>query len=220
MDKTKLQTLKGFRDFLPGKKSCGNTFLYVDGTNLLAGLVDLFGYKNVPSFSDTLKQIEKYIKINNTYFYTSYTSSKNVRSIKVKKQIGLEINYFRDVRKVNNLIFYQGYRSPTSKKEKGVDVHLTVDMVRDAFLNKYDKAVIFSGDADFEYCIEVVRNLGIPIFSFFLPNRFSPAIAYRCLLPRILNYKNAFNKSALKNAIRKLEIVSIKKTSLKKSEVG
>lgn len=184
------------------------TFLYIDGTNLLAGLVDIFGYKNLPSFGSILKEIYKYHRVDRIFFYASYTPSKNVRNIKVKKQIGLEIEFFRDVRKQENLTFYKGYRSPSSKKEKGVDVHLATDMVKDAFLKKYSKAVILSGDADFEYCVEIVRNLGLPVYAFFLPNRFSLAIAYKTLNPKILNYKQSF-KNILRKRIKKLDIVKI-----------
>ena len=184
------------------------TFLYIDGTNLLAGLVEIFGYNNIPSFDSILKEIRKYYKIDKIYFYASYTPSKNVRRKSIKKQIGLEIEFFKEVREQKDLTFYKGYRSPTSKKEKGVDVHLAVDMVKDAFLKKFDRAIIFSGDADFEYSVEIVRNSGLPVYAFFLPNRFSLAIAYKTLSPKILDYNQCF-KEILRKRIKKLEIVKI-----------
>lgn len=174
------------------------TFLYIDGTNLLAGLIDIFGYAKVPTFLSILKEIEKYYKCSQIFFYASYTSSKGLSKLskdkqrKIKKQIGLEIRYFKKVRNVKNLVFYQGYRSPTSKKEKGVDVHLAVDMVKDAFLKNCDQSIIFSGDADFEYSVEILRELNIPINAFFIPNRFSLAIAFKCVIPTVLNYNNLF----------------------------
>lgn len=187
----------------------GKTFLYIDGTNLLAGLIDIFGYRKIPKFSSIIRRVNKYQKVDQIFFYASYTSSKGVKNLKIKKQIGLEIEFFKGVRKHKNLIFYQGYRSPTSKKEKGVDVHLAVDMVKDAFLNKLSKAIIFSGDADFEYSVEILRLLKIPVFSFFLPNRFSLAIAYKTIKPRVLDYKGLFKKVKLKKNIDKLEIIKI-----------
>lgn len=195
--------------------------LYIDGTNLLAGLIDLFGFRNIPSFSSILKEIEKYHKIDKIYFYASYTPSKNIRNAKIKKQIGTEIEFFREARLQKNLIFYQGYRSRTSKKEKGVDVHLAVDMVRDAFLKKYAKAIIFSGDADLEYPVEIARTQGFPVYAFFLPNRFSLAIAYKALSPKVLDYRQCFKKTEFHQKIRKLEIVNINKpTSLAKKDLA
>ena len=192
--------------------SNNKTYLYIDGTNLLAGLIDIFGYSKVPSFSSILKEVKKCYKFNQVYFYASYTSSKGISKLskekqkKVKKQIGLEIKYFKKVRNVKNLVFYQGYRSSTSKKEKGVDVHLAVDMVKDAFLKNCDEAIIFSGDADFEYPVETLRDLNIPIFAVFIPNRFSLAIAYKCIIPTVLNYNNLFVN---KRKINKLKIIEI-----------
>lgn len=186
------------------------TNLYVDGTNLLAGLVEIFGYKKVPSFSSIVKEINKYHKVNRIYFYASYTPAKNIRSTKIKNQIGLEIKFFKEARGLKNLTFYQGYRSPTSKKEKGVDVHLAVDMVKDAFLEKYQQAIIFSGDADLTYPIEVVINLGLPVSAFFLPNRFSLGIAYKALSPRVLDFKGLFRKYWPTKKIKKLIVVKIR----------
>lgn len=192
--------------------SSNKTYLYIDGTNLLAGLVDLFGFEKVPTFSSILKIINKYYKYNQIFFYASYTSSKGMTKLpiekqkKVRKQIGLEIKYFKKVRNTKNLVFYQGYRSPTSKKEKGVDVHLAVDMVKNAFLKNCSRAIIFSGDADFEYSVEILRELNIPVYAIFIPNRFSLAIAYKCMTPIVLNYNNLF---VSKRKINKLRIIKI-----------
>jgi len=186
--------------------------MYVDGTNLLAGLVEIFGYKQVPSFSSILKEINNYFKIDRIYFYASYTPAKNIKSQKIRKQIGLEINFFKEVRQLKNLIFYQGYRSPTSKKEKGVDVHLAVDMVKDAFLNTYSKAIIFTGDADLIYPIEAVRSiLKKQVFSVFVPTRFSLEISYRTNGSLMLNYKQAFDKNKYRKLPARINFISIKK---------
>lgn len=206
----KLQTLKGFRDFLPKKSRSGKTFLYTDGTNLLAGLAEIFGIKKVPKFQDILKEIYKLYKIDQIYFYASYTSSKYIKSKKIREYIKLERDFFNQVKNTNNLTFYKGYRSPSSKKEKGVDVHLAVDIVKDAFLKRFSQAVIFSGDADLAYSVEIVRNLGMRIYALFLPNRFSLAVAYQAISPAILDYKKVFKTYKLKKRIRKLKIVEIK----------
>lgn len=192
--------------------SNNKTYLYIDGTNLLAGLIDIFGFGKVPSFASILKIVKKYYKYNQIFFYASYTSPKGITKLsiekqkKVKKQIGLEIKYFKKVRNTKKLTFYQGYRSPTSKKEKGVDVHLAVDMVKDAFLNNCSQAIIISGDADFEYPVEILKELKIPVYAVFIPNRFSLAIAYKCIIPTVLNYKSSF---ITKRKINKLRVIKI-----------
>ncbi|MBI5358855.1 hypothetical protein HZB69_04490 [Candidatus Amesbacteria bacterium] len=61
-----IQALKGLK-----------TNLYIDGTNLFVGLVDLFGLKNLPKFSSILKEINKIIKVDQIFFYASYTPPSN-----------------------------------------------------------------------------------------------------------------------------------------------
>lgn len=195
--------------------------LYVDGTNLLTGLVEIFGYEKIPTFSSIVKEINRYFKTDRIYFYASYTPVKSVSSKNIKKQIGLEIKFFKEARQLKSLVFYQGYRSPTSKKEKGVDVHLAVDMVKDAYLGTYSKAIIFTGDADLIYPIEVIRGiLKKQVFSVFIPTRFSLEISYRTNRSLVLNYKQAFNKTKYRKLPTRINFVSIKKAPPKKGGVG
>lgn len=44
-------------------------------------------------------------------------------------------------------------------KEKGVDVSLVVDMVKFAYQNRYDVALLATGDADFTPAVELVQEL-------------------------------------------------------------
>ncbi len=192
------------------KSTAKTTNLYVDGTNLLAGLIEIFGYTKVPSFSSILKTINQYYKINRVYFYASFTPRKNVRKSKIKQQIFLEKKFFDQVKQVKNVTFYKGYRSPTSKKEKGVDVHLAVDIVKHAFFGQYQQAVIFTGDADLAYPVEIVKQLKLAVFAIFLPNRLSLAIAYQALSPIVINYKGLFRKYTPTKKINKLKVIEIK----------
>ena len=121
------------------RKNNKKTFLYIDGTNLLAGLIDIFGFDKVPSFKSIVSDFRELYKFDKIYFYASYTPStaKNLKVLKIKRQIKEELVFFNDVLKTPNLVFYKGYRSPTSGKEKGVDVHLAVDLTKDAFQKKF-----------------------------------------------------------------------------------
>ncbi|MFH0904415.1 MAG: NYN domain-containing protein, partial [Methanobacteriota archaeon] len=44
--------------------------------------------------------------------------------------------------------------------EKGVDIYLAVDMLRYAFDDTYDTAILVSGDGDFASAVSAVRDLG------------------------------------------------------------
>ena len=44
-------------------------------------------------------------------------------------------------------------------KEKGIDVLIATDMIRDAFQNRWDVALLFTGDADFVPAVNLVQTL-------------------------------------------------------------
>ena len=190
------QTLKGSK-----------TNLYIDGTNLFVGLVELFGFKNFPKFSAILKDINEVIKIDRIFFYASYTLPTNK---KYKDSIATEVKFYKQVRETPNLTFYKGHRSPTSGKEKGVDVHLAIDITKDAFQRKYNQAVIMTGDADLVYAIEIAKSQNIPVHAIFLPNRFSRGIAHTANTATILNYNNQFKAFQPEKFPKQLKIVTTK----------
>jgi uncharacterized LabA/DUF88 family protein len=51
---------------------------------------------------------------------------------------------------------------------KGDDIHLAIDMIMDATKNKYDKAVLISGDGDFAPLVRSIKTLKkeIEIYTF------------------------------------------------------
>jgi uncharacterized LabA/DUF88 family protein len=44
--------------------------------------------------------------------------------------------------------------------EKGIDVMLATDLLHFAWINLYDIAVLVSGDSDFAYALQAVKNMG------------------------------------------------------------
>lgn len=189
------------------------THLYVDGTNVFVGLVELFGLKRLPSFASILSDIKKLFNINTIFFYASYTVPTNKR---YQESIGAEVKFYRQVRSTPNLNFYRGHRSPTSGKEKGVDVHLAVDIVKHCFQNKCTDVVIFSGDADLSYPLEVAREFGKKTRAVFLPNRFSLGISHRVSSSFILNYRNRF-RALRKDLPKSLKVIKIKDPARKRT---
>ena len=179
----------------------GLTYLYIDGTNLFAGLYDLFGGK-MPRFADILKQIRKLFAIDKIFFYATYLGPKEKMDHKYKSLITQEAKFYREVKETKNIIFYKGHRSPTSGREKGVDVHLCADIFKDAIYKKYKQSLIMSGDADLSYPVELITEKHIPVHAVFLSNRFSLSISIAATSTTILNCKNSFPKSYFK-AIRK-----------------
>ncbi|MCW5867452.1 MAG: NYN domain-containing protein [Candidatus Eremiobacteraeota bacterium] len=65
--------------------------------------------------------------------------------------------------KLRPIVFH---KQKKDAKAKGVDITLTRDLLTQAFLDNYDLAVLFSGDADFVPVIEEVRRLGKSVILF------------------------------------------------------
>ncbi|MBM3205548.1 NYN domain-containing protein [Candidatus Shapirobacteria bacterium] len=137
------------------------TYLFIDGTNLYASQYELFGPRRYLNFSKFIKEVEKKIKVkfNKIYFYASYSPKPKRLSKKQKLYLKNEGLFYRSVRETENVVFFKGYRSKTSGKEKEVDVKLAVDIVDFAHRNKYQSLYLFSGDADFLQALFAVEPL-------------------------------------------------------------
>ena len=148
-------------------------YLFVDGSNLYAGQYELFGPKKYLDFGKLIEQIEEKleIKFSRTHFYASYSPKQTTLTTKVKNYLKNEALFYANAKKLKNLIFFKGYRSPTSQKEKEVDVKLAVDIVDYAHLNLYDELFLFSGDADFTQAINVAVRLKKKISILAIQNR-------------------------------------------------
>lgn len=156
------------------------TYLFVDGTNLYAAQYEIFGPKKYLNFSKFIKEAEKKIKarFNKIYFYASYSPKPKRLTRKRKLYLKNEALFYRNVRKTKNVIFFKGYRSKTSGKEKEVDVKLAVDIVNLAHLRKYESLYLFSGDADFMHALKITENLGKRISILALENRIPNRLSY------------------------------------------
>jgi uncharacterized LabA/DUF88 family protein len=65
-------------------------------------------------------------------------------------------------------------------KEKGIDVMLFIDMIKNAFQDKYDVALLFSGDADFVPAVELVQNLKKEVINIHLYSGSSAELRLKC----------------------------------------
>ena len=60
-----------------------------------------------------------------------------------------------------------------SQKEKGIDVWIAIDMVKEAIDNKVDCVVLISGDADFVPAFNLIKEIGKEVLSSFVPRGYS-----------------------------------------------
>lgn len=126
-------------------------YLFVDGSNLYAGQYALFGPDDYLDFKLLIKVLEKKLDItfDKIYFYASYSPLPQKPTQREKEYLKNEAFFYKSVKETRNVEFFKGYRSPTSGKEKEVDVKLTADLISYTFLDRFNVAYLLTGDADF-----------------------------------------------------------------------
>jgi uncharacterized LabA/DUF88 family protein len=169
---------------MPLKKS----FLFIDGSNTYHGLKENGIYKTF-TYKWLYEELSKKFDIKKVFFYDAMKSfriepaqyseqqrfheklrkeipilSLNTRKLRYPN-IDKRIEQAREAAafcdkcnpKVEMFLKEAGLRKLS--KEKGVDVMLVVDMVRGAFQDKFETAILLTGDADFIPAVEFVQFL-------------------------------------------------------------
>lgn len=149
------------------------TYLFIDGTNLYAGQYELYGPGKYLHFGKFIKNIKKELNVHfdRIYFYASFSPKPKRPSEKQKLFLKNEAFFYKSVKQTPRVIFFKGYRSKTSGKEKEVDVKLAVDIVDFAHRNDYNQLFLMSGDADFMEALFTVRKLNKKINVLCLENK-------------------------------------------------
>jgi uncharacterized LabA/DUF88 family protein len=140
--------------------------IFIDGSNLYFSVKRAFGITKV-DFHKLLEFLRQGRKLLRAYFYiTSVPDQKDKEEARKQQKF---LNFLRNVPYLE--IKYGRLEKRETKcnacgvksvcwVEKGVDVNLAVDMVRMAYQNSYDTAIIVSGDGDFSSAVEAVKNAG------------------------------------------------------------
>ena len=105
------------------------------------------------------------------YAYTGeFTDNVVSKAMKYNKEFGKELEAKREAQKrlfkrMSRFNLFELKTLPLRYEngklfQKGVDVHLAVDLVSHAFRNNYDIAVVCSGDVDMLESFKIVKSLG------------------------------------------------------------
>lgn len=126
-------------------------YLFIDGTNFYAGQFALFGPQKYIIFSEFIKSLEELINKNfdKILFYCSYSPRSKKPTKREKEYLRNEFLFYGSVKKTQKVVFFRGYRSKRSGKEKGVDVKLASDLISLSITGKYHEGFLLTGDADF-----------------------------------------------------------------------
>jgi uncharacterized LabA/DUF88 family protein len=185
-------------------------YLFIDGTNLYAAQYELFGPQKYLDFVKFIREIEKEIKVDfdKIYFYASYSPKPKKPTKKEKLYLKNEALFYRSVKKTKkNVIFFKGYRSKTSGKEKEVDVKLAVDITDFAHRRMFNHLFLLSGDADFMSALEKIKLLKINTEILCMENKimFKGVLFYKTTIISFTGRKIFLKKIRKKPKIIKLE---------------
>ena len=78
------------------------------------------------------------------------------------------------------------------QKEKGIDVWIAIDMVKESIKEKIDCAVLISGDADFVPAFNLIKEVKKDVLSCFIPNGYSNELRQK--FPYMLLSREMLNK--------------------------
>ncbi|HBS85802.1 MAG: hypothetical protein A2W91_13125 [Bacteroidetes bacterium GWF2_38_335] len=159
-----------------------NVIVYVDGFNLYFGLKSK-GWKKyywtdlVRLSNNLLKSDQKLIK---TKYFTSFVSSPPDKSKRQKTYIEAlesldDIEIFYGKYQSNNIICPNCKYKMIKPNEKMTDVNIAVEILKDAFENRFETALLISADSDLAAPIKTIRNLfaNKQVILAFPPDRFS-----------------------------------------------
>ena len=82
--------------------------------------------------------------------------------------------------------------SDHSQKEKGIDVWIAIDMVKEAIKDNIDCVVLISGDADFVPAFSLIKELGKDVLSCSVPRGYSNELRQK--FPYLILNKEKLNK--------------------------
>ncbi len=154
------------------KESSKRVSIYIDGANFYYGLKTIN-----QRYSDVFFDFEKFVKeiVGENKLVTIYYYNAPLKENFNKYVYWNQMKFFARLRKIPKCkvaLCKRQKRVDRDEKEyyiiKGDDIYLSLDMLRDACKDKYDKAILISGDGDFTQLVNYVRkeNKEVGIYAF------------------------------------------------------
>jgi len=170
--------------------------IFIDGSNLYNNLKE---YKIKVKFEDILKKLENKRKVKDIFYYTALLD-KDYNPEGYKKH-----NKFLDkIKIIPNFIIRLCNLRKTILKDgtiqfdiKGDDIYLATDLIKGAYENLYDIAIIVSGDEDFIPAIKVVQTNSKKVINAFFPKSSSYLLRKTC--NGSINLKKALSEKSSPN---------------------
>ena len=157
--------------------------VFIDGSNQYHITKDMFSDKSLRSFS-----FEKFIgeivdgrELIRVYYYTAPLDRKKDEKTYIKQQ-----KFFEKLRNISNfsLVLCRMQKLKIDGKiiyqVKEDDIHLAVDMVKLAYNDAYDAAILVSSDGDFVPAIQAVKEIGKNVENIGFETKFSYHLKQEC----------------------------------------
>lgn len=171
--------------------------IYIDGANFVYGLKTLH-----PKYSDYHFDFERFIKkivgendlVDIFYYNASLKQKINPRRFREQQKL---FSRLKKIKNCNVILCKRQKRFSKDEEEyytiKGDDINLALDMLNHAWEDRYDIAILISGDGDFATLAKYVRNKKkeVRVISF-------EEIASRNLIKEVKHYKFITKKLANK----------------------
>ena len=130
--------------------------IFIDGSNLYHALEGNFRRHdlNFTAFADKLRGARNLFRIY--YYNVLQDPNQNLDSFRQQQEFldALRKTHYLEVR-LGSTKLSQGV-----PVEKGIDIMLATDLLRFAWNDAYDTAILVSGDSDFAYALQAVKNAG------------------------------------------------------------
>jgi uncharacterized LabA/DUF88 family protein len=163
--------------------------VFIDGSNLYHALRSNYGRYDL-NFGEFVKKLCGQRRLYRAYYYNVLQDpSQRTDSHRDQQDFlaALRDTPYLEVR-LGGTKLAQGVTV-----EKGIDVMLVTDLLNFAWSDRYDVAILVSGDSDFAYALQAVKNLGKYIEVAYFESNVSKDIL------DVADNKHLINKEFLKN---------------------
>jgi len=167
--------------------------VYIDGANFYHGIKSIN-----EKYTDTKFDFENFIKkiikdsiLISVYYYNA-PLKQELNPIPYKKQQKL-LQRLQNTPNFKIVLCKRQKKIDGDGKEyhviKGDDIHLAIDMLTDAYENKYDKAILISGDGDFAPVVNYIKRKGKNVENYYFEGNLSQALANECKISNLIDKK-------------------------------
>lgn len=179
--------------FFGGKME--KVMIFIDGSNFFYGMRANLGEEiniDFKKFINNLISVEKNRELVRTYYY-----NVSVNIMDDEEKFKDQQKFFKQLGTIPNFEIKLGklVKRGSRRIEKGVDVLLATDMLFFAIQKLYDTAILVSGDADFSYVVERIKNYVKHVeYAYFLRGR---SLEIQKVCDKYIELNNSFLESCL-----------------------